>query len=284
MINASIYRDGKYSDLTVVCGERTYRAHKVLLCTRSQFFAKACDGGFQVRRKGSSHSDSLLAGHVFDRTDSSTVSQEASTGVIDLSQDDPQAVKMMMHYFYHLDYPHVPMHEHADITQSAPSENEVAKPSLSGPFPYQTAPVIFTATRRIATPSGTRGKKNLGSKPATPWFDLDIDDEIRDPNLIIHAKVYALGEQYAIEGLKAVALEKFAAEAQVHWATEDFLRAVEHVYSSTPEHDRGLRDVVIDTFYERRREMMYREDVTRYLRDAPDLAYDVLMHLYKEVG
>lgn len=53
MNNFSVYKDGKYSDLTVVCGERTYRAHKVLLCTRSQFFAKACDGGFLVRGNGS---------------------------------------------------------------------------------------------------------------------------------------------------------------------------------------------------------------------------------------
>jgi hypothetical protein len=91
-----------------------------------------------------------------------------------------------------------------------------------------------------------------------------------------------LGEQYDVQGLKAIALEKFTSEAGVHWATEDFLQAVELVYSLTPEHDRGLRDVVKDTFYMRRRELMDRENVKRYLRDVPDLAYDVLMHLYKE--
>ncbi len=47
-LTRSLYKDGKYSDLTVVCGESTYRAHKAVLCTRFQFFAKACDGAFQV--------------------------------------------------------------------------------------------------------------------------------------------------------------------------------------------------------------------------------------------
>lgn len=191
---------------------------------------------------------------------------------------------MMMHYFYHLDYPHVPKHEHGDGTQSGPHETGAAQLSLSGLSMHQQPPLIIAGTRRTAAPSQSHSKKKPGSKAAAPWFDLDIDNEIRDPNLMIHAKVYALGEQYAVEGLKAVALEKFVAEAKVHWTTEDFLRAVEHVYSSTPEHDRALRDVVVNTFYERRRELMDRGKVKRYLRDVPDLAYDVLMHLYKEVG
>lgn len=212
--------------------------------------------------------------------------QEASTGVVDLSQDDPQAVKMMMHYFYHLDYPHVAMHETpGDGHQPALHGNEASQPStstlFSSPFDSSSSALFNQPTRKIATPIRNR-KKKLGSKAAPAWTDLDITTEIRDPNLIIHANVYTLGEQYAVEGLKAVALDKFVAEVKVHWTTEDFLQAVEHVYGATPEHDRGLRDVVRNTFYEHRRELMDRENVKRYLRDVPDLAYDVLMHLYKE--
>ncbi|KAH8901904.1 hypothetical protein BR93DRAFT_932736 [Coniochaeta sp. PMI_546] len=188
----------------------------------------------------------------------------------------------MMHYFYHLDYPHVAMHESADGHQPFTRDPEAPQSSsLSSPFMDPPASLLFSGTRKIATPTRAR-KKKLGYKASPAWADLDIATEIRDPNLIIHANVYTLGEQYAVEGLKAVALEKFVAEVKVHWATEDFLQAVEHVYSSTPEHDRGLRDVVRNTFYEHRRELMDRENVKRYLRDVPDLAYDVLMHLYKE--
>ncbi|OIW22532.1 hypothetical protein CONLIGDRAFT_587322, partial [Coniochaeta ligniaria NRRL 30616] len=250
----SLYKDGKYSDLTIVCGESTYRAHKAVLCTRSQFFAKACDGAFQ----------------------------EASTGVIDLSQDDPQAVKMMMHYFYHLDYPHVAMHESAvDDHQPVANGNKASQSSPSDPVIDAPPSLLLTATRNGVTPTRSRKKKH-GAKASPLWADLDTTAHFRDPNLIIHSNVYALGEQYAVEGLKAMALEKFIAEAKVHWATEDFLQAVEHVYSSTPEHDRGLRDVVRNTFYEHRRELMDRENVKPYLRDVQDFAYDVLMHMWKE--
>ncbi|KAJ6191082.1 hypothetical protein N7519_001103 [Penicillium mononematosum] len=44
---ASIHLDHKYSDLTIVCGDKEYAVHKCIVCPRSDFFAKACDGGFE---------------------------------------------------------------------------------------------------------------------------------------------------------------------------------------------------------------------------------------------
>ena len=39
---------GKYSDLTLTCGSRSWKVHKSVLCLQSDFFAKACDGDFRV--------------------------------------------------------------------------------------------------------------------------------------------------------------------------------------------------------------------------------------------
>ncbi|KAK2668819.1 hypothetical protein RAB80_016199 [Fusarium oxysporum f. sp. vasinfectum] len=69
-------------------------------------------------------------------------------------------------------------------------------------------------------------------------------------NLCLFAKVYALGEKYGILGLKAIALGKFEILAKGHFQTEDFRLAVQEVYTSTIDHDRGLRDVVVCTVEE----------------------------------
>lgn len=73
---ASLFQCGQYSDLTIVCGAKRYPVHRILLATRSTFFEGACRNGFR----------------------------EAETGVIDLTEDDAEAVDHMVHYFYHMDY------------------------------------------------------------------------------------------------------------------------------------------------------------------------------------
>lgn len=45
----SYFTSGEFSDLTVKCKSDVYRAHKVVVCSQSQFFKAACSGGFKVR-------------------------------------------------------------------------------------------------------------------------------------------------------------------------------------------------------------------------------------------
>jgi hypothetical protein len=67
---------GKFSDLTIKCRGESFKVHKAVVCSRSPFFMKACDSNFQ----------------------------EASSGVITLDDDHPEAVKRMISFFYTLDY------------------------------------------------------------------------------------------------------------------------------------------------------------------------------------
>lgn len=64
-----MFESGRYSDLTIVCGNKRYPVHRALLASRSTFFDGACRNSFR----------------------------EAETGVIDLSEDDPEAVEHMVH-------------------------------------------------------------------------------------------------------------------------------------------------------------------------------------------
>ena len=67
-----LFQCGQYSDLTIVCGAKRYPVHRILLATRSTFFEGACRNGFR----------------------------EAETGVIDLTEDDAEAVDHMVHCTY----------------------------------------------------------------------------------------------------------------------------------------------------------------------------------------
>ncbi|KAL1993463.1 hypothetical protein VTN49DRAFT_3412 [Thermomyces lanuginosus] len=72
----SLYRDPKYSDLTIVCGTEKFAVHRCIVCPRSQFFARACDGDYQ----------------------------ESASREIHLPDDDPIVVKKVIQYLYTLDY------------------------------------------------------------------------------------------------------------------------------------------------------------------------------------
>ncbi|ELR10048.1 hypothetical protein VC83_09072 [Pseudogymnoascus destructans] len=67
---------GAFSDLKITCGEKTWNAHRVVVCPKSSFFRAACAGNFK----------------------------EATTEVINLEDDNPLMVRFMMDYLYTDDY------------------------------------------------------------------------------------------------------------------------------------------------------------------------------------
>ncbi|KAM0271969.1 hypothetical protein ACHAQH_008855 [Verticillium albo-atrum] len=115
--------------------------------------------------------------------------QEGNTGIIYLNDDDPLAVRLMMHYLYHLDYPH------QDDAHSILPDTEAASFTFSAPD----------------SPKSTSRKKDKKAKKVGK-FGID---PIKLSNLTIHARVYALAEKYDIQSLKSTALEKFRGDAEL---------------------------------------------------------------------
>ncbi|TVY24589.1 hypothetical protein LHYA1_G006306 [Lachnellula hyalina] len=86
---ARCFDNGTYSDLTIKCHYRSWKVHRVVVCSQSTVLHAACMTGFKViiqeRSSFSSKSDPT---------------QEQYTGVIDLDDDDPVAVEILLKYFY----------------------------------------------------------------------------------------------------------------------------------------------------------------------------------------
>ncbi|KAF2716377.1 hypothetical protein K431DRAFT_235471, partial [Polychaeton citri CBS 116435] len=76
----SIYQTSEHSDLTITCGASTFKVHKAILCAQSDYFRNA-------RKRGTFLASALSTprrGHV--------------------SCDEPETVRLLIEYFYHLDY------------------------------------------------------------------------------------------------------------------------------------------------------------------------------------
>lgn len=77
-------------------------------------------------------------------------------------------------------------------------------------------------------------------------------------------------------GLKRLAQKKFAVETQRHHGSSEFAACLPKVYHTTPDTDRGLRNIVIGIF-RKSPELLRRKDVEESVRCTPDLAFDLCL-------
>jgi hypothetical protein len=81
-------------------------------------------------------------------------------------------------------------------------------------------------------------------------------------------------DRYGIRGLKVLSRKKFSIQMAHHWESVEFPEAIQDVYDSTIDSDRGLRDVVISSFREHP-ELARRRDVEEIVKETPNLAWEL---------
>ncbi|KAK0252130.1 hypothetical protein LTR91_005568 [Friedmanniomyces endolithicus] len=271
---SALHVGGKYSDLTILCNYRQWAVHRAILCSRSGFFDGACGSEFA----------------------------EADSRVIDLSEDDEEAVNLMIHFFYHLDYLNEPEQPRATVfrhralsdarkklppkldlslvcdplmavagcyTPESPA-SPVTAPKDGGESPDSSTKVPRSPVRRGAqTPP-----LSLGSESDYESYDEEEELPEDQPNLVIHARVYALAEKYDIPSLKHIAKQKLEMAMACNYDSPDLPLAIEEVYCSTIDTDRGLRDIVCEAF-RCHPQLASTPDVRQAIFELPSLALDL---------
>lgn len=138
-----------------------------------------------------------------------------------MNDDDPPTVKRMLLYLYTRDYPD----GHAtDIPTEHVTTDFYIPPQLR---------------RKVSTT--TEEETNLDTNPgpvevATP----------HDSGMMNNALVYAVAEKYDIPELKELAKHKFQILACYKWPHDDFHAVTDTVFSTTPDQDMGLRQIILD--------------------------------------
>ncbi|KAF2703829.1 hypothetical protein K504DRAFT_507740 [Pleomassaria siparia CBS 279.74] len=360
---ASLFECGKYSDLTIVCGTKRYSVHRALVCSRSEFFDGACRNPFQ----------------------------ESQTGVIDLTEDDPEAVEHMVNYFYHLDYLKKPLSRRSSqrssrktspLSPRSSARPRSAKINLALVEDPLLAMMSAATTGSLTPPNEPENyfeprDDATGKRPLTPIEDEDMQDpfesyqkeaeaHVEKPHLVTHAKVYAIAENlypfpshalkffhllpasrksvyadpprsatsgggsspirshrarasytpakplsplppvstllflyvlqsqgiacylyrklyrsphcvssvFGIPGLKSLARSKFAQQVELHMNSPEWPEACQEAYETTVDTDRGLRDIIVQTFRSNP-DLTLRQDMEMVIRETPGLAFEL---------
>src|SRR5215471_17354572 len=116
---------------------------------------------------------------------------------------------------------------------------------------------------------------------APPSSLKDIPPTCTYDPLSFHILMYSLADRLFIRGLKSLAKENFEKELRPRLVSKSFPVAVIEVYSSTPEQDRGLRDLVVKITVDNLTKLREKKGSdhailqNRLLKQIPEFAYDL---------
>ncbi|KAF2721149.1 hypothetical protein K431DRAFT_346642 [Polychaeton citri CBS 116435] len=281
-----LHQNREYADLTITTKDgRRHKAHRAILCPRSRLFKAIVD----ERRW---------------RND--------LEGEISLTDDDPEVVRLLIEYFYILDYePLDPRHD--QLVPHTPTDNSSNSDTISvrtdaGTYGnvYGTSAIAafggpqaspFSANFKSHSRDRSDSNLTIHALPGTGYgaFSAPVVGSTRatpgrrrvtappdpsplatsEPHLTLHARMYAAAEKYGIHGLKVLALDKFKIQLTRHWDSFEFAEAIHIVYSTTPATDKDMREAVADSLGWHSR-LLDKPEIEVAVMEINGLAYELL--------
>ncbi|KAF2004173.1 hypothetical protein P154DRAFT_552284 [Amniculicola lignicola CBS 123094] len=259
--------NGEFSDYTITCNDAVFKVHKVIVCPQADFFANSVKFPSEVTSK-------------------------SGKDAVDLPEDEPAIVKLMIQYLYEADYdhPYLPVTPTAvpvtPASVSTPgrkgSKNKKVSWLLAPPtmeFPHTCLGICNVAVCSHHQCIYSDWREPCCSnficyicKPPTslaPTFDEDASQ------LLINAKLYEIADKYQVTGLKDLVKTKFTLACQHFWNTPSFPVAAHHVFTSTPDEDKGLRDIICNTI-STHMQLLNKPEIEAVMTECNGLAFGLL--------
>lgn len=213
-----------------------------------------------------------------------TLYQEAAESKVDLPEDDPAIVKLLIQFLYENDY------ETKDLTIKSDTRAAKALRASRSPsdfeflldFPHTCSgdcryPFHAICPHHYCTNcNGTC--VNFVCGICAPILE---GTEINRTTLLVHSKMYEIADKYDVNGLKDLARTNFSALCAIFWDKDVFAQAAEHALSSTPDSDDGLREVIRQIIISHI-ELLNKSDIAELLSKHTDFVFSVLRRVAEE--
>ncbi|KAH0543146.1 hypothetical protein FGG08_002491 [Glutinoglossum americanum] len=181
---------------------------------------------------------------------------EAKTGRVLLKDDDPDAIERMLSYLYTLSY-----------------DDGVNSDIQGAESPQREESIVAE-----------------GAETSGAASEAEVNESIEDLlgqheeglGLLADVGVYSLAEKYEILDLKKFAKSRFAKQARNSWSHPGFLEVLREVFTSTPNSDQGLRDVVAQICAENIRALMANEKFIAVIKDVECLGSSLLIKVMED--
>ncbi|KAJ4327196.1 Kelch-like protein 10 [Fusarium piperis] len=302
---ATLLQSEKFSDMTIRCGGRDFKAHRAVVCTQSSFFDRALSSNFK----------------------------EAASRVVELPDDDPEVLERFLEFLYTGTYSDKVNHtwgkpsdaammspeevqENLNSTPGVPEDMLARDEELSSPCPGpqksnqvgphgddtdeddgEYEPLSPTSSRSNSEPeeeyneyyggSASEGEQEPEQAPelVTELSDLAALDkeeavrrlvEIRN-DMALPLRLYIMADKYDVPALRLLARDRFYRAVEVEWEYAGcFPDIVDELYLGTPQTDTAMREIVCRIVGSRILDDRVREKMRPVMEKHGDFAFGVM--------
>ncbi|KAM0239509.1 hypothetical protein ACHAP5_008299 [Fusarium lateritium] len=250
---STLLGNDKFSDMTIICGGREFKAHRAVVCTQSSFFDKAMTSNFK----------------------------EATSRVVELPEDDPDVVEHFLEFLYTGTYS-----DGVNSTWGKPSSAAMLDPKTvqrnlqvpAGIGQYTPESEQGESTEEIghAIDPNYEYPEEEEKEPEEEYneFDDNFDDDnpgddeegrakvMNDISLLskteamqqladlrndmtLPLRLYVMADKYDVPALRLLARDRFYRSVELVWEEADcFPDIVDELYQTTPPTDTAMREIV----------------------------------------